>query len=121
MRAFSHFPPHKAPSEMSGHGWQHDRPSRHARGYGSDWVRLRKQVLSRDRHLCQPCIKAGRPALATEVDHICAKAEGGTDDMANLQAICSPCHKAKTAGMPAGSTTRQKRWVTGRDGWPVKA
>jgi 5-methylcytosine-specific restriction protein A len=34
--------------------------------------------------------------LAREVDHITPKAEGGNDDEANLQALCSPCHAAKT-------------------------
>ncbi|WP_221899405.1 HNH endonuclease [Xanthomonas sp. GW] len=33
---------------------------------------------------------------ATEVDHILNVAEGGTDDDANLQAICTDCHGAKT-------------------------
>lgn len=32
-----------------------------------------------------------------EVDHIINIAEGGTDDDSNLQALCIPCHKAKTA------------------------
>ncbi|MBF4406127.1 HNH endonuclease, partial [Vibrio anguillarum] len=34
---------------------------------------------------------------ARDVDHIINKANGGTDDDANLQSICSPCHKEKTA------------------------
>ncbi len=34
---------------------------------------------------------------ATEVDHIVNVESGGTDDDSNLEAICSPCHKAKTA------------------------
>ncbi|WP_245392277.1 HNH endonuclease [Salinicola halophyticus] len=34
---------------------------------------------------------------ATEVDHIVNVEAGGTDDDSNLEAICSPCHKAKTA------------------------
>jgi 5-methylcytosine-specific restriction protein A len=34
--------------------------------------------------------------IATEVDHIVPKSQGGTDDDDNLQAICSPCHKTKT-------------------------
>jgi len=34
--------------------------------------------------------------LATEVDHILSKANGGTDDENNLQAICKVCHRIKT-------------------------
>jgi 5-methylcytosine-specific restriction protein A len=34
---------------------------------------------------------------ATQVDHIKAKAVGGTDEDNNLQPLCGPCHKAKTA------------------------
>ena len=34
---------------------------------------------------------------AKEVDHILAKANGGTDDPNNLQSICVACHREKTA------------------------
>lgn len=34
--------------------------------------------------------------MAREVDHIVPKAQGGTDDDGNLQAINVLCHKAKT-------------------------
>lgn len=63
---------------------------------GRPWRRLREQVLARDKHLCQPCQRQGRATPATEVDHILCKAEGGTDKAANLEAICSHCHKVKT-------------------------
>lgn len=72
------------------------RGTRHERGYGSAWVRLRERVLARDNGLCQPCATDGRTTPAVAVDHIRAKAHGGTDDEANLQAICSACHRAKT-------------------------
>lgn len=80
-------------------GWQRDtnRGSRHARGYGAKWVRLRARILERDNGLCQPCRKVGRVTAARHVDHIVAKAEGGTDDESNLQSICPTCHAAKTA------------------------
>lgn len=79
--------------------WAHDkgRESRQARGYGSAWERLRKQVMQRDAGLCQPCIRLGHTSPAHAVDHVIPKAEGGTDDERNLQAICKPCHAAKTA------------------------
>lgn len=53
--------------------------------------------MLRDCGLCQVCAQQSIVALASEVDHITPKAEGGTDADANLQAICGPCHKAKTA------------------------
>ena len=76
---------------------QEKRGTRHERGYGSAWDRVRAQVMLRDKGLCQPCRHAGRVSPATEVDHIVPKSQEGTDDSTNLQAICSPCHKVKTA------------------------
>ena len=67
------------------------------RGYGWQWTKLRERIMRRDKGLCQPCKRDLRIAIATEVDHIICKEAGGTDDEANLQAICRACHKAKTA------------------------
>lgn len=92
--------------------WSHEL-SRHERGYGSEWVKRRKHVLQRDMYLCQPCLRSGRPTPAKEVDHITPKAQDGTDDYDNLQAICTECHKAKTKAEKNG-----KR-IIGADGWPV--
>jgi 5-methylcytosine-specific restriction protein A len=73
------------------------RGNRHERGYGSAWDKLRALILARDEGLCQPCVRAHRVSLATAVDHTVPKAEGGTDDPSNLQAICRACHLDKTA------------------------
>ena len=73
------------------------RGTRHERGYGSAWDKIRKRILKRDGGLCQPCLKRDLITPATQVDHIINKASGGTDDDANLQSICKPCHDAKTA------------------------
>jgi len=80
-------------------GWKPDnvRGSRHQRGYGWAWEQLRVRILDRDCSLCQPCLRAQRVTVATEVDHIIPKAAGGTDEPSNLQAICNTCHFAKTA------------------------
>lgn len=99
---------------MSRKPWA-DKGSRHDRGYGKAWVRLRQQALRRDAYLCQPCRANGRVTPATEVDHITPKAKGGTDDMSNLQSICHDCHTAKTA---RDEGRRQARRV-GLDGYPV--
>ncbi len=68
-----------------------------SRGYGWKWQKLRAHVLKRDNGLCLPCGRRGRVTEATDVDHIVAKTDGGTDDPGNLQSICAACHKAKTA------------------------
>lgn len=90
--------------------------SRHARGYGSTWDKIRIQVLRRDKSLCQPCLRNNRTALANQVDHITPKAKGGTDDMDNLQAICPDCHRDKTAT----DNGYRVRPTIGADGWPVQ-
>ncbi len=86
----------QAPGRSSMQRTRRQYPSRHERGNGSARVKLRKEILNRDQHLCQPCLKQGRPTPATEVDHIKPKAQDGTDDPDNLQAICSDCHGEKT-------------------------
>lgn len=73
------------------------RGSRHERGYGTDWDKKRTRILRRDNGLCQPCLRGGRVTAATQVDHVVPKEEDGTDADENLQAICTDCHKAKTA------------------------
>lgn len=66
-----------------------------ARGYGSAWQKLRRAVLA-DEPLCRACAAAGRTVAAADVDHIMARARGGTDERANLQPLCHACHSAKT-------------------------
>ena len=71
--------------------------SRYGKGRGGrPWRRLRNEILRRDGFVCIPCKTQGRIKLATEVDHIVPMFEGGSDAKANLQAICTECHKAKT-------------------------
>lgn len=89
------------------------QPSRHERGYDSKWIKRRKRILARDRHLCVPCLALGVPTPAREVDHITPKAKGGTDDDWNLQSICVACHKEKSAQEARNMGQRMQR----RDGW----
>lgn len=98
--------------------WNHTA-SRHERGYDSKWVRLRAAILLRDMYLCQPCHASGRTTLATEVDHIKRKADGGTDDGSNLQAICHACHSAKNMAEAAEAQGKARRPGFGIDGWPL--
>ena len=81
------------------------RGSRHERGYGTSWDKLRLHILARDCGLCQPCLAVGTMHEGTHVDHKINKAEwrrrhgtlAGADNESNLQAINAECHKAKTA------------------------
>lgn len=73
------------------------RASRHARGYGREWDQTRRDILKRDKWLCQPCLAKGLTTLAREVDHIKPRSQGGGEGWGNLQAICTDCHKQKTA------------------------
>ena len=67
--------------------------------------RLRAQVMRRDNRTCQRC---GNPA--TDVDHKRNRAEGGTDDLDNLEAICPSCHDMKTAAERVRGQRRSAAW-----------
>ena len=76
------------------------------RGYGANWQRLRKMVLSRDPTCKDPFSSHhyyGHVIASTEVDHIAPLREGGTNEMDNLQGLCKSCHSRKTA-------TQDGRW-----------
>ena len=75
----------------------------------SRWAVLRRAVLRRDGGFCVspacpscwgwPCthgVTSRCTLAASEVDHIVNLAAGGTNDMRNLQALCSPHHRIKT-------------------------
>lgn len=106
---------------VKGRTWA-DKGSRHERGYGSSWDRIRLQALKRDHYLCQPCQTKGRVTPAKEVDHIVPKSKGGTDELSNLQSICTPCHRDKTLSEAAEAQGKayHPRPETGLDGWPVR-
>jgi 5-methylcytosine-specific restriction protein A len=70
--------------------------------------------------LCAECLKTGRPTPATQCDHIKPKSLGGTDDLDNLQALCGPCHDAKTAQERDAEQAKLKaegKPTIGADGW----
>ena len=96
------------------------KESRHKRGYGSGWDKIRLIVLKCDNGLCQ-CSKCQggkiRVTPATEVDHIIPKAKGGTDRLDNLQSINKQCHKIKTAA-EQGRNLKPKIQI-GMDGLPI--
>ena len=70
----------------------------------AEWRRARTAALQRDRHQCVQCGRA-----AEEVDHIRPRAMGGdVYALSNLQSMCKPCHKRKTARQ-AGEIRRYMR------------
>lgn len=82
------------PSRLAAEGGAHGHV-RQATGHA--WRQIRKRILTRDCGMCVPCRELERFSLAEDVDHKVPVWEGGTDDDGNLQAICKPCHKAKSA------------------------
>jgi 5-methylcytosine-specific restriction protein A len=73
-----------------------------ARMHGRAWLALRSRILRRDRRVCYLC----RRPCATEVDHVVALSEGGTNDPANLAAVCGACHARKSAAEAARGRAR---------------
>ena len=62
---------------------------------GRKLQRMRSELFKR-QPLCEVCERAGRVTLASIRDHRIPLAEGGPDDASNEQAICQPCHEAKS-------------------------
>lgn len=94
--------------------WQGKSPNRIR---GLTWHNLRRRVLQEEPTCCR-C-----PEPSTICDHIVPLFEGGTDDRANLQGMCAPCHKDKTAAESARSQGKREpkpRPIIGHDGWPIE-
>ena len=76
-------------SKRGKHIWQH-RTKPH--GYISGTLRF--EILKSAKFRCELCgISAEKKAL--EIDHIVPRNHGGTDDVSNLQALCSSCNAMK--------------------------
>lgn len=84
--------------------------------YSHRHKKLRAMLLAQE-----PICRACKRALATEADHIVPRYRGGSDDITNLQPLCSPCHKAKTARESAEAKGHKyrPRVTYGADGWPT--
>lgn len=95
------------------------KTSSSSRGYGAEWRKIRKRVMDRDCGLCQCDQCQGgklKITVATEVDHITPKAQGGTDAESNLRAVSHECHVRITAEQQGRKLKRKVR--IGADGWP---
>lgn len=73
------------------------RPDVVERKRGSAGVRDRERIRRRDCGLCQECKRNGRVAMGAAVDHIVPLWKGGSDDDANKELLCAPCHDVKSA------------------------
>ncbi len=73
------------------------------RGYGANWRRVRAMFLAEHPLCADPYKNHGPyPPLATDVDHIVPRSQGGSEDPENLQALCKSCHSKKTAHESGG-------------------
>lgn len=93
-------------------GWQPAKPW--SRGRFEEDKRKRGRAGQRDRAqvlleepLCRTCLEAGKTVASEEVDHIVPLSQGGTDARDNKQGLCTPCHRAKTAGESAAGGSRR--------------
>lgn len=66
---------------------QDNRGNSNGRGYGSEWQRTRRVFL--DEH--PECWQCGQPS--TVAHHVVPKERGGSDEPANLAALCRGCHE----------------------------
>ena len=55
---------------------------------------VRKYVYQRDNYQCQSCGKTEQETKLN-IDHIIPLATGGSNDMSNLQTLCSKCNQKK--------------------------
>jgi 5-methylcytosine-specific restriction protein A len=65
------------------------RPASH--DYGRHWRKLRLCILV-ERPTCEA---SGCNRAATQVDHVVAIKDGGTNDDDNLMPLCASCHSKK--------------------------
>ncbi len=57
--------------------------------------RLRHEVFKRDNYKCLECAKS-KKETTLHCDHILPVAQGGSDELDNLQTLCQACNLAKT-------------------------
>lgn len=73
--------------------WDRQRGTARQRGYDARWNNLARRYI-RQHPTCELC--GEHPAK--EVDHIIALRDGGQKYATyNMQALCRPCHRRKTA------------------------
>jgi 5-methylcytosine-specific restriction endonuclease McrA len=93
------------------------RPSQAARGYDSEWRKMRLEFLKRHPR-CMLCAKYDVRRPATVVDHI--RPHRGDMQLFrapnNLQALCASCHSSWKQSIERGGKPRGPKGC-GEDGW----
>src|SRR5882672_8425635 len=74
-----------------------DRWQSSNRSMPGDWKAKVKAIRSKAASEGWRCNHCGQPSREGQVDHIVNAAEGGSDDLTNLQWLCRSCHSIKTA------------------------
>lgn len=69
----------------------------------------RKALLKRQGGRCAECRTGPLKVEQVQADHIVPLADGGIDDVNNLQALCLPCHNSKTRMENAQRVERARR------------
>jgi 5-methylcytosine-specific restriction protein A len=60
-------------------------------------VQDRDRIRRRDEGLCQGCKRNNKVSVGVHVDHIVPLWKGGSDEDANKELLCRPCHDEKSA------------------------
>lgn len=63
---------------------------------GRAWMKKRHRIALAHGYLCAECGLIWRSHI-DQIDHRIPREQGGSNDEANLQPLCIPCHDAKTA------------------------
>jgi 5-methylcytosine-specific restriction enzyme A len=105
-RCLTHATPHDVATRGQS-GWS-QRPSdpegQRLRGRANQ--ERRRQLFAREP-LCRACATSGRVTTATVADHVVPLAEGGRDEMPNLEPLCADCHQVKTQAESARGIRRR--------------
>lgn len=100
--------------ETQRHYDQHKRNRQAVAFYNSAaWQRARAAALTRDNHLCQPCLRRKHLTPATTVHHIKSLEEAPelALDLDNLESICESCHNKEHPEKGAGEQPERERRV----------
>jgi 5-methylcytosine-specific restriction endonuclease McrA len=63
----------------------------------AEWKWRRREAIIRDDYTCNECGAEGGPKgnARLQVHHITPVGDGGSDDLENLETLCSECHETR--------------------------